>query len=104
MLIVEISAEPNGAHASQTTSAPITPIDGWIVVPTALEAATLPLLPWVKLTVKNGVVTAVEDDAEARAAWLASLPPEPEPQPTAEERISQLEAIVYALLGEGDPV
>ena len=96
MLIVKIAAEPNGAHASQASSAPIAPPDGWIVIPADLEATALPLLPWVKLTLENGVVAAVEDDAEARAAWEAI--PVPPPEPTAQERIEALEAAMLEMI------
>jgi len=83
MLIIKTEAESNGAHASQMSSAPIMPPDGYIVIPADLEATALPLLPWVKLTVVDGAVTAVEDDTEARAAWAAI--PVPVPEPTAQD-------------------
>ena len=88
MLMINLTAESNGAHASQMSSAPLIPPDGWAVLPPALEATALPLLPWVKLTIENGVVTAVEDDAEARAAWEAI--PVPPPEPTAQDDANAL--------------
>jgi len=96
MLIIKRTAESNGAHASQASSAPIAPPDGWIVIPADLEATALPLLPWVKLTVEDGIVTAVEDDTEARAAWEAT--PVPPPEPTAQERIEALEAAMLEMI------
>ena len=38
------------------------------------------------------LVTSMTANTEAWEAWKASLPPEPEPEPTVEERVSTLEA------------
>ena len=81
MLIIKTTAESNGAHASQMSSVKITPPDGYIVIPPALEATALSLLPWVTLTIEDGFVTAVEDDVESRAAWEAIPAPDLEPTP-----------------------
>jgi len=42
----------------------------------------------------DGVPTVISyaPDMEAWEDWLASLPPEPEPEPTTEERLDTLEA------------
>lgn len=49
-------------------------------------------------------VYTVEPDLEAWEAWKESLPPEPEPEPSVEERVTSLEtAIANGLnLYEGD--
>lgn len=96
MLIIRTAAESNGAHASQMSSAPVTPPDGYIVIPPELEAAALPLLPWIKLTIEDGVVTAVEDDTDARGAWEA-IPAPPSP-PTEQGRIEALESAVLEMI------
>lgn len=75
MLIVKMEVESNGAHAGQQINANIPSPEGYVVIPQHLEAATLPLLPWVKLTVEDGIVIAVEDDVESRNAQ----PNQPEP-------------------------
>ena len=90
MLIIEINALPNGAHRNQTCDS-ITPPDGWAVVPAELEAQTVPLLPFVTLTVANGKITAVADNAEAREA-AKKAEPVVVPEPTAED-------IINAILG-----
>lgn len=43
------------------------------------------------VTVENGVVTP---NTEAWEAWKASLPPEPEPEPTLEDRMTAMEDAV----------
>ena len=47
---------------------------------------------FVHLTIEEGAVTSMTANTEAWEAWKASLPPEPEPEPTVEERVSILEA------------
>ena len=56
---------------------------GWGVVPEEFEAVCAEYAPWVELTVsKKGVITGVEPDAEAKAAWeaeqAAQTPEQPE--------------------------
>ena len=52
----------------------------------------------------EGSSVTVTPDVEAWEEWKASLPPEPEPEPTVEERVTNLEtAIANGLnLYEGD--
>ena len=40
---------------------------------------------FVDLTIEDGTVTDMTANTEAWEAWKASLPPEPEPEPTAED-------------------
>ena len=78
MLIIEIAAT-NGAHRNQTGNFSAVP-DGWAIVPLELEAETMGYLPYIDLTVSDGVVTAVaqgtipEPDISAlRSAKLSEL-------------------------------
>jgi len=72
MTIIKIEPASNGAHANQTLFGALRTVPvGWAVVSDALEDAVRPLLPWVKLTVENGIVTAAEADTEAKTAWEA---------------------------------
>lgn len=91
MLIVEIPALLNGAHHNQTCDS-ITPPDGWAVVPPELEEQAEALLPFVTLSVLDGVITAVSDNTEARAAAAT------EPKPAAPtDEVAVLKAKVAAL-------
>lgn len=78
MLIIEIAAT-NGAHRNQTGNFAATP-EGWAEVPAELEAEAIGYLPYIDLTVSDGVVTAVaqgtipEPDLSAlRATKLSEL-------------------------------
>ena len=78
MLIIEI-ATTNGAHRNQTGSFAAIP-DGWAEVPAELEAEAIGYLPYIDLTVSDGVITAVaqgtipEPDLSAlRTAKLSEL-------------------------------
>lgn len=61
MLIIEI-ATTNGAHRNQTGSFGIIP-DGWAIVPPKLETEAMGYLPYIDLTVSDGVITAVAQGA-----------------------------------------
>ena len=57
MLIIEIAAT-TAAHRNQTGNFSAVP-DGWAIVPLELEAEAMGYLPYIDLTVSDGVVTAV---------------------------------------------
>jgi len=90
MLIVKTTAESNGAHASQRIDGAVLPDIGWAVIPAELESAALTLLPWVSLTITDGIVISVEDDTAARAAWEAA-------QADVDEPIDDLTQLQLAL-------
>lgn len=78
MLIIEIAAT-TAAHRNQTGNFSAVP-DGWAIVPLELEAEAMGYLPYIDLTVSDGVVTAVaqgtipEPDLSAlRSAKLSEL-------------------------------
>ena len=79
MLIIELNALPNGAHRNQTGNFSAEP-DGWAIVTLELGAEAMGYLPYIDLTVSDGVVTAVaqgtipEPDLSAiRTAKLSEL-------------------------------
>ena len=79
MLIIKEQPYENGAHANQSGSIHIIP-DGWLVVPQELEAEAASYLPYIKLTVKKGIITAVAqgekppaDIEPLRSAKLAEI-------------------------------
>ncbi len=69
MLLIKTAPEANGAHASQRMDGAALPTSGWAVIPAELESAAVSLLPWVLLTVSDGIVTAIEDNTAVRAEW-----------------------------------
>lgn len=102
MLYIHETRNTNGTHASQMTPAIIGNAD-WLPVPQELEAKTLALLPFVIITVVDGTITAVEDNVDARAAYVP--PVDPTPPPSNEELASEntlLKAQVQALTNRND--
>lgn len=82
MTIIEIEALENGAHRNQIATGVIAPPDGWAVIP---EDMKLPeTFPFVNVKAADGVVTAM----------TAGTVPEPEPElePTVDERVANLES------------
>ncbi|MCD7947195.1 MAG: hypothetical protein LUG13_02700 [Oscillospiraceae bacterium] len=57
MLVIELEAQENGAHRNQS-GGNVVP-DGWAEIPAEMEAEATGYLPFIKLTVEGGVVTAV---------------------------------------------
>ena len=60
------------------------PAEGWAEVPPELTEQAMSLLPWITLDVKDGKITGVSDNAEARAAAKAEA--------AAKEEAERLEA------------
>jgi len=83
MVIVKKEPNNNGSHASKFADFPIEISDGWIEIPKNLESDALLFMPWLKLTIEDGIVTNVEDNAAAREAWDSQ--PQPLPEPSAED-------------------
>lgn len=81
MLIIEITAQSNGAHRNQSGTFRAIP-DGWAEVPSSIEIPDT--FPFVNIEVENGVVTSMN-------AGVAPEPePEPEPEPTDTEVLNAL--------------
>ena len=79
MLIIKTEPFENGAHANQYSNISTVP-DGWLAVPPELEQEAKGYLPFILLTVKDGIITAVAQRAEPpldieplRTAKLAEL-------------------------------
>ncbi len=108
MIIIKKTPCDNGAYGNQTYSGQAPP-DGWYVVPTALESVWQQYAPFVTLTVENEEITAIADNADARAAQRAkddaervTAPPTIEQQlAQAQEQIAQLQAVVDTMLTGG---
>lgn len=83
MLLIELKPNQNVTHNDHSTPDWATVPEGWGKVPQELESLAMDLLPFVVLTVKDGIITSISDNAEARAAWEAL--PKPTPEPTPEE-------------------
>ena len=87
MLIIEITAQSNGAHRNQTGTFR-TIAEGWAEVPSSI---TIPdTFPFVDIEVEDGVVTSM----------TAGVVPEPEPEPTPEPtQLDRIEAqITYTAM------
>ena len=80
MRIIEIAVLSNGAHRNQTSSGALPVPSGWAIIPEGMET---PNFPFVDITVDNQTPPVV-------TSWTPL--PIPEPEPTADERISALEA------------
>jgi hypothetical protein len=78
MLIVEMNALSNGAHRNQIGDFKTVP-DGWVLVPSELEADAMQMLPFIDLIFEGGqLASVVQGEIPAPA-------PSPDPAPTTEE-------------------
>lgn len=97
MKIIPAAPNPSGAYPPiQDGNFSVVP-EGMAVWPDSLDTADFYAHNgFVTLTVEqvDGVPTVISyaPDMEAWEDWLVSLPPEPEPEPTTEERLDTLEA------------
>lgn len=94
MLFVKTICNDNGARENIRCDLDSSPA-GWIAMPAQLEAEALALLPFVTLTTEGGIVTAVSDNAEARAAWEAENQPAPPAMTTEEAMLDLLTELDY---------
>lgn len=93
MKTIEIAALENGAHNNQTTGGPIIVPQGWAVVP---DDMTIPeTYPFVDITVKNGIVTAMT--ARIVPEPVPAEPEEPDTEADMLETILDHEARLAAL-------
>lgn len=94
MLVLELEQRPNGAHNNlryETVPEDFTPPEGWAVVPQEMEEAAVGYLPFIQLTVEDGVITGVAQGPI----------PEPAP-PDLEEAAAEIRAKRNQLLAETD--
>ena len=97
MKIIPAAPNPSGAYPPIQDGNFAAVPEGMAVWPDSLDTADFYAHNgFVTLTVEqvDGVPTVISyaPDMEAWEDWLASLPPEPEPEPTTEERLDTLEA------------
>ena len=92
MKIITKTPASNGAYPSIQDWPQLVPPEDYYKWPDALETETFyQYNGFVILTVTRGIVQSYEPNVEAWEAWKESLDPEPEPGPTSEERITELE-------------
>lgn len=93
MKIIKSTPNPSGAYPPILTWNGDAPPPGWLkLAETCDTAPALACCGFLRLTVSGDTVTAMEGDSAAWEAWKASCPDPAEPEPTAAERISTLEA------------
>ena len=85
-----IRSTPNESGAYQGPQS--SPFSGSLILTDEQAATLISYNGFVTLTEEDGAVTAVTPNTEAWEAWKASLPAPADPEPTAEEKISTLEA------------
>ena len=105
MKVINAAPATNGAYTPIQEWPGLVPPNGCCKWPDSLDTADFYAYNgFVTLTIVRGMVQSYQPNVEAWEAWKASLPPEPEPTPTVEERVASLEtAIADGLnLYEGD--
>lgn len=79
MTIIEIKARPDGGHGLQSQShRKECWVDGWVEVPAHLESAVYQSGGFCELKMANGVLVGIT---------ATERPPEPEMEPTEQERL-----------------
>lgn len=85
LTIIEINARADGGHALQSQSGRRECwLDGYIAVPAHLEAAVWACCGYCDLDIQDGTLVGI-------TAKEVPVVPEPDPEPTADERVSALE-------------
>jgi hypothetical protein len=101
-MFIRIEPNSNGSHDdARYQSTPPELDDKWAIIPTDLESTAISLLPWVNLTITDGVLISVEDNAEARAAWETTAAQEASAKAKADQIAalkSQLETTDYKII------
>ena len=82
MIYIDATPNPNGAYPNPKGQ----PFPGCIALTDEQSKIFFEYNGFV--TVENGVVTP---NTDAWEAWKASLPPEPEPEPSLDERVTNIE-------------
>ena len=103
MPYINKTPNPSGAYpAPQSNPAP-----GLILLTEEQAATVLQYNGFVAITSEEEVIEddftrtvyTVTPNTEAWKEWKASLPPEPEPEPTQEERLAALEGAMLSMMG-----
>jgi len=82
-LYIELQALENGAHRNQRGDGLPVP-DGWFAVPPELEEEAWGYLPFIALTVEDGIITAVTQGD------IPEAEDEPMPEPSIVELMNAL--------------
>ena len=84
---------PNGPYHGNPMGQPFS---GCVMLPDDLLSDYLAAMGFVTLTLDGNTVTALAVDQEALDAYKAEHPdtPEPDPEPTVEERMTAIEAAI----------
>lgn len=91
MNIIQITANENGSRPPIQKWSRDVPPEGYAAVECDITAF-YDASGFVTLTIENGVVTGMKANVVARDAYLATLPQDTDPQPTADEKIEALES------------
>ena len=94
MKIIQKQPNPSGAYPAQQSWNKPTPPDGYAIIPDTLDMADFyEYNGFVILAIEGDTVTGYTPNVEAWEEWKASLPEPTPPEPTHEERITELETI-----------
>lgn len=91
MNIIKSTPNPSGAYPPIQSFSGAIPPDGFYQV---ADGVTLTCGGFGTLTITDGIVTAFTGDETAWATWQSENP-EPEPQPTMDEKLTSLEQTTY---------
>lgn len=94
MTIIQIEPLKSGQHPIQSQSGRTSCwLDGWIEVPTHLEADVWTTVGYCDLQIEDGKLVGITPTERPEPV------PEPAPIPTQEERLSALEEAMLAMMG-----
>ena len=86
LTIIEIAAREDGGHGLESQSHRTECwMEGWIAVPEELAETAWACRGYCDLTIQDGVLTGITPK---------DPPPLPEPEPTAEERLNDIEEAI----------
>ena len=92
MKIIKKTPASNGAYGNIQEYPGITTPEGYYEVPDWVDTEVFTQYNgFVNLETLRGCVISMSPNLEAWQAWKDSLPPDPEPKPTLEERVTALE-------------
>lgn len=103
MPYINPTPNPSGAYPAPQSN----PSPGLIPLTEEQAATVLQYNGFVTITSEEEVIEddftrtvyTVTPNTEVWEAWKASLPPEPEPEPTQEERLAALESAMLTMMG-----
>lgn len=100
MKIIKLDPNPSGSRPPIQSWSGRKPPAGYVEIPAKVNTSAMQThMGFVDLTLEDGKLTAITGNEEAYQAYLAALPPETEPEPTQEERLSALESAMLSMMG-----